>query len=139
MTIAASAAPSLDPETLLANAAILVAALGAAVAGVYRGWQKIKETLSNSPQGPHKDERVRVLSATLTETTTLTMLTESNRDLKESVCELRETVAEVTRQLRDQNDEARELRYTMRRTSEALDRVVSSLDHNSRVVDRANK
>lgn len=130
MTTAISAVPSLNLESLTANLTILVVAVGAAVAGVWNGWQKIKKSLTDD--SPRPDERLRVVAATLTETMTLTMLTESNRELKEAVCALERRVS-------DQAEELRQNRYAIGRASEAMDRMVSSLDHNSRTMERTRR
>ncbi len=134
MTIVASAVPSLDLNALGSNLAVLVVAIGAVTAGIWRGWQKIKKTLTETEIPavvPAGEERLKLISATIVETSSLTMLSESNRQLDRSVCEL-------DRSVENAQEELKQHRYSMDRMSENLARLTSALEHNSRTMDRTS-
>lgn len=133
MTTAASVASSLDIETVAANLTVLIVAISAGVAGLWKGWQSIKKSLAEGHVQTNQDgsrEQMRVVSATITETSSLNRLTESNQEVRAAVCDLQRTMEELV-------NEARQGRYMLRDHIEAMTRLTSSLDHNSRTIDRA--
>lgn len=127
---AASVAPSLDFEAIATSLILLAGAVAAIVAGAWRGWQAVKKSLLDPTSvSSQTDEKIKIVSATIVETTTLARLTESNNELRGSVCDLLRGVNELTYELREN-------RHAAHKTGDALDRLQSSLDRNSRVIEQ---
>jgi hypothetical protein len=126
---AASVVP-LDYEAIGAALTLLVGAISATVFGLWRGWNAIKKSLLD-PQAVSStgSEKVRVVAATITETQSLNSLTESNQQLRTAVCDL-------IRHVEDMVNEMKKNRYATEGTGEAMQRLTSAIEHNSRVIER---
>lgn len=127
---AVSVVPSLDYEAVVSSLLLLVGAIAAIVAGAWKGWQNVKKTLRDpSAVSSQTDEKVKIVSATIVETTTLARLTESNNEVRGAVCELHRT-------LEDHTNEMKQSRYATQQASESMQRLLSAIEHNSRIIER---
>lgn len=112
-----------DLSVLLTNLGILVAAIAAVIGGVWTGWQRVKTAIKEeaTASGITGSQSFQVLKATITETTTLLQLTESNRNLTEAVESLDRIIGDLVVVLRDnkrasesQGEEAHRLRIAVK-------------------------
>lgn len=108
-----------DLSAILTNLGVLIVAAGAAVTGILQGIKNSKSLTKTDPKS-EKEQRVQVLSATITETQTLRDFTESNRQVAEqlrSLCARLEEVIEGLREhrsiTRDFTDETHKLRLAL--------------------------
>jgi len=96
MTTAASVVPSLDPETVLANLSIIILAVAAVIAGVWKGWQEIKKSVITKQEG---DRLVAAIPVATAETYILQSLAREIENLRDEVVDLRRCTAEHTHEL----------------------------------------
>lgn len=87
-----------DVSTFAANIVVFLAAVAAAVAGAMSAVKKIKESWLDSVRDTDSPAPVKhqIAAATIVETTTLLMWSESNRD----VCDRMRTLADEIKELR---------------------------------------
>lgn len=87
-----------DVTTFAANIVVFLAAVAAAVAGAMSAVKKIKESWLDSVKSADSPVPVKhqIAAATIMETTTLLMWSESNRE----VCECMRTLADEIKELR---------------------------------------
>jgi succinate dehydrogenase/fumarate reductase flavoprotein subunit len=99
------ASAPLDPSVIVTNLGILVLAVAAVISGVYTGWRKVKKMMRDEenpgPSGVFQTESLKVLKATITETTSMAMLSESNRNLAECVRHLDQSIGDLVDIMRD--------------------------------------
>lgn len=81
VTQVASSIPAVT--TFAANAVVFLAAVGAVVAGAWKAVQEVKKSVTETVKEDGASQ-TKIASAVLMETTSMTMLTESNRDVVES-------------------------------------------------------
>lgn len=130
MPLTIPASTQLDLGTLVTNLGILAVAVAAVISGIYTGWQKVKKAMSGEEGAGAsvlQSEGFRVLKASITETSSMTFLTESNRALGENVRQLDASVSDLVSILRankqaaeGQAEEAHRLRIAIRDLYEQL-------------------
>ena len=81
VTQVASSIP--DVTTFAANAVVFLAAVAAVVAGAWKAVQEVKKSVLETAK-QEGTPQTKIASAVLMETTSMQMLTESNRDVEES-------------------------------------------------------
>lgn len=77
-------------------------AVAAAVGGIFTGWRQVKKSLAEDKSPPGTTD-LRILQATITETSTLRDFTQSNREVADKlgqVCGRLEELTEATRAAR---------------------------------------
>lgn len=84
-------ASSPDLLTVITNLGIFSLAVAAAVGGIWKGIKSVKREDDDSPQ--------RIAQATIMESTTMLMLSESNRSLEKEVVELRHAINRLIEKL----------------------------------------
>lgn len=126
---AASIAPSLDYEALTTSLLLLIGAISAVVAGAWRGWQSIKKSLRDpTALTTGTDERIKIISATIVETASLTRLTDSNMEVKTAVCDLHREVDNLINEMKAH-------RHMMQAVNENTAELVAATKKNSRVIE----
>lgn len=101
-------AASPDITAIVTNLGIFSLAIGAVVGGVWRGLKNVRK-VGYSPDRPTS----QLAAATIMETTTLLMWSESNRDVCKSIDQLVDV-------LQDHRSEITELRHQMERLRDKL-------------------
>jgi hypothetical protein len=81
VTQVASSIP--DVTTFAANAVVFLAAVAAVVAGAWKAVQEVKKSVTATAK-EDGTQQTKIASAVLMETTSMQMLTESNRDVEAS-------------------------------------------------------
>lgn len=84
---------SLDLPTIITNLSILVLSISAVIAGIYQGLKKVK-----SEDAP-KDRQTEIKSAMILETVSMTMWSESNRQVSEELKSLLPAIVNLAHQI----------------------------------------
>lgn len=90
-----------DVTTFAANIVVFLAAIAAAVAGAMSAVKKIKESWLDSikNEGSPVGSKHQIAAASIIETTTLLMWSESNRDVCEGMHALRDEIKELRHEM----------------------------------------
>ncbi len=115
--------PTSVPSEFWTNTGVFLGAVAMSLAGMWRGYQKLKKKLFDEPE----DGKKQILSAAIMETVSIQQWSESNRASTEQVRLLCNHLDEVVEEIRDHRssardftDEVRKLRLIMSDLSEAL-------------------
>jgi len=88
-----------DVTTFAANIVVFFAAVTAAVTGAIVTVKKISKSWVDTIKDEDSPKQTSVVSATIMETQTMMMLSESNRNLCHQIGELKEVIVELRHQL----------------------------------------
>jgi hypothetical protein len=118
MTTAASAAPFLDVETITANISIVILAVAAVVAGVYKGWREIRKSMIDKKDG---DRDIAMLPVATAETYVLRSLATQLEEMNSEIISLRRVTSEHTHELNLN-------RRAIEAASQGMDKLINALN-----------
>ena len=111
--------PSLSLETLLTNFSIIILAVGAVIAGLYKGWAEIKKSIRESADAD-PGQPVAPVPVMATNEIDLAGITREVEQLKDEIVDLRRCTSDHTHELRENRRAIVETSHSMTKLVEAL-------------------